>query len=151
MKALQLAGNPQAVAQATEAAAAQMKSSPEGASMLGAGGVTAPTGQGTVQAQGNADVNRLAANGRAAAAKANAGNQAGVQAKQPASASSSPDTSGATAAFNSTAGAAYSNYQALTGDANFSQGRLLPLPHSTKMSRRGGDRVVQHLSWWGRL
>lgn len=122
IKALQLAGNSQAVAQATLAAAAQVQSSQEGGAILGAGGVQAPTGQGQVKAQGNADVNALAGQARAAAVRADGGNRQQVQAVQPASPTSSPNTSAAVDGFNAQTDAAITSQQLMSGDTSLGRG-----------------------------
>jgi conjugal transfer mating pair stabilization protein TraG len=120
--ALKLAQDPQALAQATQTAASELKGSSAGAAILGSGGASAPRTAGSVESQGNADVSKLSGKARGAAAIANNENKSAVAAKQPASPMSSPDTSAATAGYSSTAGAAYSAYQSLSGDTSFAKG-----------------------------
>lgn len=149
IKALQLAGNPQAVAQATQAAASQMKQSGEGGALLGAGGAVAPTGQGQVAAQGNADVNALAGQARGAAARADGANRQQVAAQQPAAPTSTPDTAPAVAAFNATAGGSFAAYQALSGDAAFSKGATAAAAALYQDNQQGAGTVLANTFAFG--
>lgn len=123
MKALEMASqNPQAVAQATLAAAASMQSSSAGGETLSAGGARAPQSQGSVESAGNKAVDNLGAKGKSAVQAANQSNRAAVASQQVANPSSAPDTSGATSAYSSTAASVDAAYQQFSGDTSVDKG-----------------------------
>ena len=148
VKALQLSSDPQAVAQATRAAAAEMKAS-EGGGFLGAGGANAPGTQADVSAQGNADVNRLSGQAKGAAGRADAANRRTVAGQQPASPTSSPNTSPATSGFSSTSGGAYAAYQALSGDTAFAKGATDVAAAMYKDNQQGVGTVLANTFAFG--
>jgi hypothetical protein len=148
VRALQLAGNPQAVAQATQSAAAQMKES-DGGAFLGAGGAHGPGAQADVAAQGNADVNRLSGQSKAAAGRADGANRHAVAGHQPANPTSSPDTSPASAGFGATSGGAYAAYQALSGDTAFAKGATDVAAAMYKDNQQGVGTVLANTFAFG--
>lgn len=148
MKALQLSSNPQTLAQATRAAAAEMKAN-EGNAFLGAGGARGPDTQADVAAQGNADVNKLSGQAKGAAGRADAANRRVVAGHQPASPTSSPNTTPATTGFSSTSGGNYAAYNALSGDTAFAKGATDVAAAMYKDNQQGVGTVLANTFAFG--
>lgn len=149
VKALQMAANPQAVAQATLAAAQEMQGSGAGQSTLGAGGARAPESPSSVAAAGNGKVDGLRATGMKAATKANNQNRTKAAGQQVANPDSAPNTAPAVNQHNSGAAAVQAAYQQFSGDTGVAMGAQAAANAFYQADQKGAGTILGNALGFG--